>query len=37
VVSAEQSHPSRSPNDFRQKRNLPLQQPIVHSSHHTSK
>jgi hypothetical protein len=36
VVCAEQSHPSGPPNDFRQ-RNLPLKQPILHSSHHTSK
>jgi hypothetical protein len=25
------------PNDFRQRRNLPLQVPILHSPHHTSK
>jgi hypothetical protein len=37
VVCAEQSHPSGPPNDFRQRRNLPLKQPILHSSHHTSK
>jgi hypothetical protein len=37
VVCAEQSHPSGPPNDFRQRRNLPLKQPILHPSHHTSK
>jgi hypothetical protein len=37
VVCAENSHPSGPPNDFRQSRNLPLKQPILHSSHHTSK
>jgi hypothetical protein len=36
VVCAEQSHSSGPPNDFRQRRNLPLKQPILHSSHHTS-
>jgi hypothetical protein len=37
VGCAEQSHLSGPPNDFRQRRNLPLKQPILHSSHHTSK
>jgi hypothetical protein len=37
VVCAEQSHPAGPPNDFRQRRNLLLKQPILHSSHHTSK
>jgi hypothetical protein len=37
IVDAEQSHPSGPPNDFRQERNLPLKQPILHSFHHTSK
>jgi hypothetical protein len=36
VVCAEPSHSSGPPNDFRQRRNLPLKQPILHSSHHTS-
>jgi hypothetical protein len=37
VVCAEKSHLSRPPNDFRQRRNLSLKQPILHSSDHTSK
>jgi hypothetical protein len=37
VVCAGQSHPSGPPTDFRQRRNPPLKQPILHSSHHTSK
>jgi hypothetical protein len=37
VVCAEQSHPLGPPNDFRQRRNLPLKQLILHLSHHTSK
>jgi hypothetical protein len=37
VVCAEQSHPLGPPNVFRQRRNLPLKQPILHSSHHTPK
>jgi hypothetical protein len=37
VVCAEQSHPSRSPNDFRQRRNLPLQLSIERPPLHTYK